>query len=109
MKTTQLLTGLLGGVLLAASTSFAATPGQGFDAFGARDLGSGVGENIIHGAYMGTSLGGTAGQGWDVYSARDIGSGVGEPLPTGRTGYLGTAMQIPSLGYDVMGSKDPSL
>ncbi len=112
MNTTrQLITGTLGAVLFTAVSAFAGTPGQGFDAFGARDYGSGIGESTsITSAYVGTSMGGVPGQGWDVYNARDLNSGVGQRLPDGSSGYIGTSMvAAPSGGYDLMRSKDPSL
>lgn len=105
MKTTRIITtGALGALSLAAATSFAATPGQGYDAFGARDLGSGVGQNITTSTYMGTAMSGVPGKGWDSFAASE-----GERVPDGRSGYIGTSMQTPSLGYDLLGSKDPSL
>jgi hypothetical protein len=103
----KLITGTLGAVLFTAASAFAATPGQGFDAFGARDYGSGIGEStaVASPAYMGTSLGGIPGKGWDAFNARQ-----GERVPDGSSGYIGTSMVVaPSGGYDLLGSKDPSL
>ena len=98
MKTTRkLIIGALGTVLLGATSSFAAAPGQGWDAFNAGD---GEVINVMSGGYKGTSLGSMpGGKGWDSFAA-----GEGERIPDASTGYRGTSMQTPSGGYDVFGS-----
>ena len=97
MKTTRkLIIGALGTVLLGATSSFAAAPGQGWDAFNAGD---GEVINVMSGGYKGTSLGSEPGSGWDSFAA-----GEGERIPAASTGYRGTSMQTPSGGYDVFGS-----
>ncbi len=109
--TRKLIIGALGTVLLGATSSFAATPGQGWDAFGTAAINEGTGEAVmtIPGGYKGTSFspGMMPGKGWDAFNAghdQEV-----ESIPEASKGYQGTSMQVPSRGYDAFGSGSPDL